>query len=82
MIPSNSSLSSPKYPVLLPVFVNWYFSSLKSPENSPYVIEYQGKKYDLVEAREQDDFDAGYIQYPKSKITGHYFVLQFLGDKV
>ncbi len=45
----------------------------KSPENSPYVIEYQGKKYDLVEAREQDDFDAGYIQYPKSKITGKIF---------
>ena len=46
---------------------------VKEPKNTPYIVGYQGEQYDLVTTRDQKDYDAGYIAYPRSKITGNIF---------
>lgn len=45
----------------------------KTPKNNPYIIEYDNKEYDLIEAKAMNEYDAGYIKYPVSKITGSVF---------
>lgn len=42
-------------------------------KNNPYIVRYQDKEYDLIESKEMKDYDAGYIKYPMSKITGNVF---------